>query len=221
MRVPAGRYAAITNHGGRSMAGQLRIGTAATLIIGLLGIPIGLLWTVVAPRTAYVIVGGKPYLGDPEAQTWIAADGWFAVLTGVAGLLCGLLAYVLAGRFREMGLLVALAVGGAGASVAAWRLGHGVGLSAFRHVLHAGHDGATAKAALDLHASGVVIMWPLLALVAFGLLEALDVAGRESRRRAAASDLGGGGAAEADQVGGSEFDLQATPPGRDVDRGES
>ncbi len=203
------------------MAGQLRIGAAATLIIAILGIPIGLLWAEVAPRTTYVIIGGKPYLGDPEAQTWIAADGWFAVLTAVMGLLCGLLAYFLAGRLREMGLLAALAVGGGAASVATWRLGHGIGLSTFRHVLHTGHDGATVKAALDLHASGVLITWPLIALVAFGLLEALDVAGRESRRRAAASDLGYGGAGEADQVAGGELDLQATPPGRDVDRGES
>ena len=50
--------------------------------------------------------------------------------------------------------------------------------------------------------------------------EALDVARRESRRRAAAGYAGGGGPGQPDQVGGGQFDLQAPPPGGDVDRRE-
>jgi hypothetical protein len=202
------------------MAGQLRIGVVATLVVAVLGVPVGLLWTAVAPRTTYVIAGGKAFLGDPESQTLIAADGWFAVLTAAAGLLCGVAAYLLAGRLRDMGLLAGLAAGGTCAGLAAWWVGHLIGLSAFQREVRTGRDGVTAKAALDLHAVGVMIAWPLIALVAYGLLEALDVAGRESRRRAAAGDLRGGRAGEQDQVGGGQFDLQAAPPGRDVDGGE-
>jgi hypothetical protein len=165
------------------MVGQLRTGAAATLIIALLGVPAGLLWIVLAPRTAYVIVGGKAFVSDPEAQTLITADGWFAVLAVVAGTLCGAVAYILAGRVGEMGLLGALALGGTAAALVAWRVGHQPGLAAFRQRLHTGHDGTAVKAALDLHAKGVAVLWPLLALVMFGLLEALDVAGRESHRR--------------------------------------
>jgi hypothetical protein len=199
------------------MAGQLRICAAATLIIAILGVPVGLLWTVIAPRTAYVIVGGKAFIGDPEAQTLIAADGWYATLAAATGLLCGLTAYLLAGRLKESGLLAGLALGGSAAALIAWRLGHLFGASAFRHQVRTARDGTTAKAALDLHAAGVVIAWPLIALVAFGLLEALDVGSRDSRRKAAAGDLGGGGTGQPDQVGGGQFDLQAAPPTRDVD----
>jgi hypothetical protein len=201
------------------MAGQLRIGVAATLVIAVLGVPAGLLWTTVAPRTTYVIAGGKALLGDPESQTLIAADGWFAVLTAAAGVLCGIVAYVLAGRLREFGLLAALGVGGTAAGLLAWWVGRLVGLSSFQHQVRTAHDGTTAKGALGLHAVGVVIAWPLLALVVFGLLEALDVARRESRP--AARYAGGGGPGQPDQIGGGQFDLQAAPPRRDVDGGET
>jgi hypothetical protein len=202
------------------MAGQLRIGVAATLVIAVLGVPAGLLWSTVAPRTTYVIAGGKAILGDPESQTLIAADGWFAVLTAAGGLLCAVVAYVLAGRLREMGLLAALGLGGTVAGLIAWWVGGMVGRSSFDHHLRAARDGTTAKGALDLHAAGVVIAWPLIAVVVFGLLEALDVARRDSRGRPAAGYAGGGGAGQPDQVGGGEFDLKAPPPGGDVDRRE-
>ncbi|TQL91072.1 hypothetical protein FB559_8395 [Actinoallomurus bryophytorum] len=200
------------------MAGQLRIGAAATLVIAVLGVPAGLLWTTVAPRTTYVIAGGTKLLGDPESQTLIAADGWFAVLTAAAGALCGIVAYVLAGRLRELGLLGALGVGGAAAGLIAWWVGSLVGRASFQHLVHTARDGTTARGALGLHATGVVIAWPLIAIVVFGLLEALDVARRESRP--VAGNAGGGGPGQPDQVGGGQFDLQAAPPRGDVDRGE-
>jgi hypothetical protein len=200
------------------MAGQLRIGVAAALVIAVLGVPAGLLWTTVAPRTTYVIAGGKALLGDPESQTLIAADGWFALLTAAAGLLCGVVAYVIAGRLGELGLLGALGVGGTAAGLIAWWAGSLVGRSSFQHEVRTAHDGTAAKGALGLHAAGVVIAWPLIAIVVFGLLEALDVARRESR--AAAGDVRGGGLGQPDEVGGGEFDLQAPPPGGDVDRRE-
>lgn len=200
------------------MSGQLRVGVVATLVIAVLGVPAGLLWSVVAPRTTYVIAGGKALLGDPETQTLIAADGWFAVLTAAAGVLCGVGAYILAGRLREMGLLAALGAGGIAAGRIAWWVGSLIGRSAFQHEVHTARDGTTARDALHLHAAGVVIAWPLLAVVVFGLLEALDVARRESRT--GAGHAGGHGPGQPDQVRWGQFDLQAAPPRGDVDRGE-
>ncbi|GAA0323659.1 hypothetical protein NE235_05180 [Actinoallomurus spadix] len=199
------------------MASRIRIGLLAALAITVLGVPIGLLWVAIAPRTVYLVSGGKGVLADPESQTLIAADGWFAVLTAAAGLLCGLTAYLLAGRWGEPGLLAGIAAGGAAAAVVAWRLGHLFGASAYDHALRTAGDGARAGAPLGLHAYGVLLAWPLIAVVAFGLLEALDVANRESRGRLAAGDAGGRSPGEADQVGGGELDLQAAPTGRDVD----
>lgn len=201
------------------MAGQLRIGVAAALVIAVLGVPAGLLWTTVAPRTTYVIAGGKALLGDPESQTLIAADGWFAVLTAVAGLLCAVIAYTLAGRYGEIGLISALGAGGTAAGLVAWWVGSLIGRSAFQHQLHTARDGTTVKNALDLHAAGVVIAWPLVGIVAFGLLEALDLARRDSR--SGARDDRGAGPGQPYQVNSGQLDLQASPPSGDIDRGET
>ncbi|MCO5999612.1 hypothetical protein [Actinoallomurus rhizosphaericola] len=202
------------------MASRIRIGLLAALAITVLGVPIGLLWVAIAPRTAYQVSGGKGLLADPETETLIAADGWFAVLTVAAGLLCGVAAYVLAGRLGEQGLLVGIAAGGLAAAIVAWRLGHLVGQSGYRHALRTAGDGTLVHAPLGLHAYGVVLAWPLTAVVVFGLLEALDVANRESRAKLAAGDAGGGRPGQADEVGGGELDLEAAPTGRDVDRRE-
>jgi hypothetical protein len=201
------------------VASRIRIGVLAALAITVLGVPVGLLWAAVAPRTAYQVAGGRTLLADPETQTLIAADGWFAVLTAAAGLLCGLAAYVLAGRVGELGPLAGIAVGGAAAAVVAWWLGHVSGLGAYHHALRASADGTLVRAPLTLHALGVVLAWPLTAVVVFGLLEALDVARRESRTRLA-GDSGDGRAGQPDQVAGDQLDLQPAPTARDVDRRE-
>jgi hypothetical protein len=165
------------------VAGQIRIGALATLAVTLLGVPVGLLWAALAPRTTYLVAAGKAFLGDPEGQTLIAADGWFAVLAAAAGVCCAIAAYVLAGRLGEMGLLAAAAAGGIAASVVAWRIGHLIGLSTYQHLVRTGRDGVAVRAPLELHAVGVILIWPLAAVVAFGLLEALDVAGRDRTTR--------------------------------------
>jgi hypothetical protein len=203
------------------VGGQIRIGVLTALVVAVLGVPVGLLWVAAAPRTTYLIAGGRALLADPETQTLIAADGWFAVLTAVAGLLCGVAGYILAGRLGELSLLPGLAAGGIAAAIASWRLGHLIGAPAFHHLLRTARDGTAAKGVLDLHAVGVVVAWPLAAVVAFGLLEALDLAGRESRGRLPAGDPGGGRAGQPDQIGGGQFDLEAAPTSRDVDRREA
>jgi hypothetical protein len=210
-----------TDAGGGLVASRIRVGVLATLAITVLGVPIGLLWVAIAPRTAYQVSGGKGVLADPETQTLIAADGWFAVLTVAAGLLCGLAAYLLAGRVGELGPLVGIAAGGVAAAIVAWRLGHFIDLSAYQHALRTGGDGALVHAPLGLHALGVALAWPLTAVVVFALLEALDVAGREARGRLSAGDPGRGRSGQPDEVGGGELDLQAAPTGRDIDGRES
>jgi hypothetical protein len=202
------------------VASRIRAGVLAALAITVLGVPIGLLWVAIAPRTAYQVSGGKGVLADPETQTLIAADGWFAVLTAAAGLLCGVAAYLLAGRVGELGPLAGIAAGGVAAAIVAWRLGHIIGLNAYQHALRTDGDGTLVHAPLGLHALGVALAWPLTAVVVFALLEALDVAGRESRGRLSAGDPGGRRPGQPDEVGGGEFDLQAAPTGRDIDRRE-
>ena len=70
---------------------------------------------------------------------------------------------------------------------------------------------------------GVVVFWPIAAAGVFGLLEAVDLAGRHRIAEPLVLTLGDGGGTRGGQpyqVGGGQFDLQAAPTGRDEDRTE-
>ncbi|ROO83981.1 hypothetical protein EDD29_1491 [Actinocorallia herbida] len=194
------------------MARQLRVWATLTGTLALVGVPAGLLWVWLAVRPEYIIVSGKAHLLDPETQDLIGADGRFAAVCAAFGLAAGALAYWRGGRGRDVALVLALGTGGLLGSFVAWWLGHRFGLAAFTRAVASGADGTRVLGPLDLQAKGVLTLWPLVSVIAFGVLEALDVA-----RRLPAADGGQPGAGEADEVGGGEFDLEAAPPGGDVD----
>jgi hypothetical protein len=194
---------------------QVRVWGLTTGVLALLGIPAGLLWSRLADRPEYVVVGGRPYPADSESEVFIGADGSLAAICVVLGLIAGIAAYWRAGRDGEVPLLLGLFIGGLLGALAAWLLGHRFGLAEFEQTLRGAADGTRVTGPLDLGATAVVTLWPLVSVVAFGMLEALDAAGRTRLR----PPYGGGrGAGEPQQVRGGEFDLQAAPPGRDVDR---
>jgi hypothetical protein len=203
---------------GRRWARPLRIWMTTSLMVALLGPPAGLLWAAISPPVRYVIVDGEALLADPETQALIGAEGRFAVMTALAGLVCGAIGYAAGGRRRDIPLVLGLAAGGLAAGLLAWRVGHLVGPDSLERLTRGGADGRMAVGPADLRAFGVLVFWPLLAVVAFGLLEATDVAGRASGL--GPGDAGGEPGGQPDQVGGSQFDLQAAPAGGDVDGGE-
>ncbi|MCD0450830.1 hypothetical protein LO762_16755 [Actinocorallia sp. API 0066] len=194
------------------MARNLGIWAAVTGAVALVGVPVGLLWTRLADRPLYLVVDQRPHLLDPESETLITADGRFALLAVGAGVLTGLLAYWRGGRGADLSLVLGLFTGGVLGALLAWWLGHRFGLTAFTEAVATGADGTRVRAPLDLGARGVLTLWPLAAVAVFGVLEAIDAA-----RRLPAADRGEPGPGEPDEVGGGEFDLQAAPPGRDVD----
>jgi hypothetical protein len=188
----------------------LRTWAATTLIIALLGIPAGLLWAEISPKVTFLVVEGRALLAEPEGQGPIAVDGRFAVIAAVAGLVCGVAAYLAGGRGNDLALLFGLAAGGLAASLLAWRLGQQIGLEAFQDAVRRAADGRTVTGAARLRATGLVVVWPLVGVAVYGSLEAMV-------KRLPAGDPRDGGSGEADEVGGSELDLQSAPAGRDVD----
>lgn len=168
------------------MLRQLRNGASTAAALALLGLPLGLLWEMIAPRPRLVVVAGATQIADPESQVFITADGWFAVLTGSAGFVCGVVAYIWAVRPRaegrhgphEVALLLGLAVGGLAGAFGAWQAGHLVGLDTFQELVRTGRDGTELTGALDLRAYPAVFLWPLLGVLTFGAMEAADVVQR-------------------------------------------
>lgn len=164
------------------MIRQLWTGVVTTVALAVLGLPVGLLWESIAPRPTFIIAAGTTVMADPESQAFIAGDGWYTVLTGVAGLLCGLLGYLSVGRLQrrvgELGLVLGLTAGGLSGALLTWWVGHAVGSAGFDELVRRGQEGMSVTGGVDLRSTAAVLVWPLAAVMVFGLLEALDVANR-------------------------------------------
>lgn len=150
----------------RHLRGNLATVVVTVLALALLGVVAGYVWSAVAPATRYVLIDGASQLVDPEAQSLIEADGWFAVVTGAFGLISGIAGYLLA-RGRPVEVLAGLAAGGLLAGYVALL----VGGSAKGGVQAAGLNGFTTTSSLDVTARGVLFAWPLLATAVFWVAE--------------------------------------------------
>lgn len=203
------------------MIRQVKFGVVTAVLLALLGLPLGWLWRSISPHVRYGLVDHVAYLVNPEDTGLIGTDGRFAMIALVAGTVSGLVAYLLAGRDNELGMLAGICLGGAAGSLDGWAVGTLPGRAHFYHLVHTLPDGKILAKPPELTAYGVLVIWPLLAVVVFAFLEATDIARRHTfrlpERPLAAGDLGRDRAGQPDQVGGGEFDLQSAPPGRDVE----
>ncbi len=148
------------------MRGNLQVAALTVLVLAPLGVVAGFVWSAVAPASRFVLTDAGPMLADPEAQTLIEADGWFAVITGGFGLLCGIAGYVLARR-RPVEVLVGLAGGG----LLAGYLALLVGGTAKGTIQAAAPGGLTTTTSLGVTAHGVLLAWPMLATAVFWMIE--------------------------------------------------
>jgi len=151
---------------------DVRAFAITTLCLTALGVAAGALWSAVSPRPPYQVTGQTPLLADPSTQALIAADGWFATITGGLGLACGALAWFLS-RERQLAVLLGLCAGGLLGAYATYGVGAAFTFGAVT-IEAAGAPGVTIVAGpLDLTARGVLVIWAMLAVGLFGLLEGM------------------------------------------------
>jgi hypothetical protein len=148
------------------LRGNLTTLVMTVLALALLGVVAGFVWSALSPTSQYVMTDTGPQLADLETQTLIQADGWFAVVGLVCGLLCGVAAYVLARR-TPIAALLGLAGGGLLAGYVALL----VGSSAKGTIQAAGPSGVTMTTSLGLTAHGVLFVWPVAATGIFWVVE--------------------------------------------------
>ncbi|MFC4585560.1 hypothetical protein [Sphaerisporangium corydalis] len=144
------------------------------VVLALMGVAAGFLWSALAPRTPYVITKSGPALTDPITQSLIAADGWFAVVTGVAGLLCGIAAYLLARSRRQVAMLAGLAAGGMVAAFLTLTVGTSLNGATIQAAAPGSAGIGSTVNVLSITARGVLLSWPLVAVAVFGILESVD-----------------------------------------------
>ncbi|WP_328607624.1 DUF2567 domain-containing protein [Amycolatopsis sp. NBC_00345] len=148
---------------------------------GLLGIPLGWLWSLMAPPERVRVVTGDGQLAPLELESWhrfddLAIYGFLALATG---LLVGIVAWLMRER---RGPVVFLAAAG-GATLAAW-LGTQLG-AAFVNSKYAVDTapalGAVVAQAPRLESGWVVLAAPLMTSLVYALLTAWN--GREDLGR--------------------------------------
>jgi hypothetical protein len=139
----------------------------------LLGAPVGLLWSVVAPHFTLVFRNGEasyPFIESSKA--FVGADGSFVAVTLGAGVVTGLLGWFLARRSGPW-TVAALALGGALAALVAMRVGLLPGRQdAFDAIARKQGSvdlflGAREGNDTHLRAQWSAVMWPVASLAVF------------------------------------------------------
>ncbi|MFI6812808.1 hypothetical protein ACIBG7_10380 [Nonomuraea sp. NPDC050328] len=163
------------------MGRQLRVFAVTVAALLALGVLAGLAWSWVSPRPPYIETQRGPLLADPTTQALIAADGWFAVITGVLALASGLIAW----RFTRrdgLGAVLGLFLGGSAASLVTYWVGTRFTLGAA--TIAAAAPGLDIVAGpLDLTARGVLVTWPFLALGVYAAIEGVLAYRRSPMRK--------------------------------------
>ncbi len=138
------------------------------LVLGALGVAAGFTWSAVAPTSRFALTDSGLHLADPESQTLIAADGWFAAITGALGLASGAAAYFVTRGRAPVGAVLGVTGGGLFGAYVAYQVGSTVTGTTIQA---AGPGGIRITDSLGLTAHGVLLIWPLLAAGIFWVLE--------------------------------------------------
>ena len=150
---------------------DLLAGLLTVAVTVLVGAPVGLLWSLLAPRAEAVRAGANYLRADPSSSAYIAGDGFFFAAMLLAGLATGVIAWWF-GRTHGPAVVVGLTVGGLLAAFVAMKVGEQVGIAGFEEAVRAGQ--AMVDINLTLMAREALAGWPIGALIGFAVPTLLD-----------------------------------------------
>ena len=158
---------------------DLYVGGWIIAALALVGIPMGLIWQAVSPRSAGLVTPSGAIIPD-ETEAFIGADGRFALLTGIAGLIAAIVVWTRR-SWRGPATVVALALGGVVGALVTALMGHltGGGRST-------GKAGAVIMLPVSLHATGLLFFEAAIAVLVYGLLVAFTTRDDLGRTESAA-----------------------------------
>jgi hypothetical protein len=152
------------------------IGLVLAVLVTLLGFPLGILWSAVAPHVPAVMTADGPVYAQPNGEQPVGAEGTYVFLTLGTGLVLAILAWIVLRRYRGLAVLLGLALGGLGGGVLTWWYGHKIGR-------HSAPVGAHFDAAVNLrvrqvglwhhwlpYARGDVLLLAIAAILMYVLL---------------------------------------------------
>jgi hypothetical protein len=138
------------------------LGARVASVLVLVGALVGLLWWWIAPVAQVRIESTGGYFVDPDPETYVASDVWFAGLSLAAGAAAGALLW----RYSQRAMtaaVVGLAVGGLAGSLAGRWLGQLLGRVDPAEVARL-QVGSVISVSLKLQAGAVLLVLPVAAL---------------------------------------------------------
>ncbi len=141
-----------------------RASLIALAVFAALGLLAGWVWARWAEPAGYVVTSHGAVMGELQAGQRFGVDADYSALAGAGGLLAGSLLGWRQGRLGWVQpVVVALAAGLA--AVIAWRLGVTLGPPPPAQALKGAQLGDLVPEELDVHAKGLLLLWPIAALV--------------------------------------------------------
>jgi hypothetical protein len=163
---------------GAARTGPPLFAALAAVVLGtaLLGLAAGFIWAAVAPRAMIVVLGrGSADVVNPETSAFIAADGWFSLLSVAGGIVSGLAGYLIAVRRHGAIAMAGVLAGAVAAALIARWIGQMPGQAELNHTLALGRPGTLLQEPLALGGIGVLAFWPLAAGLVAGGIEAVSL----------------------------------------------
>ncbi|WP_411106019.1 hypothetical protein [Streptomyces sp. cmx-4-9] len=146
-------------------ASDVRDGAAVALAVAVAGVLLAVLWAWLAPRAQYVSNGEAVFLRDSESEARIGGDGTFFLLSAALGVLSAVAVFL----WRRRGgvpLVIGLGAGALFAALVGWRLGLVLGpTDDLAAAAAAAGKGVPFDAPLQLLAHGVLLTWPMAAIL--------------------------------------------------------
>ncbi|MFC3385572.1 hypothetical protein [Couchioplanes azureus] len=147
------------------------VAAVTTVVMAVIGVPLGLLWSWLAPAVPVVNAGQNGIVvSDPSPEEYIAADGWFTIIGFSFGLVAAIAAWLVLRRDRGPGVLLGVTFGGLASALTMWGTGRLIGLSAWRDWQETSVAGDTYGRPPDLHAHGALLVAAFAAVIVTTLL---------------------------------------------------
>lgn len=146
----------------RRRGGEIAAALSVAAVVALLGAPLALLWSAVAPHVTFVMTQYGPSTTDPEPEQFFADDGWYVLLGIGYGLLVGVLVWALLRRYRGPLMLAGLTVGAVVAGVLTAWLGHRIGLDEYHRLLSSAPVGERFNRPVDVRTRSVGLWFGFL-----------------------------------------------------------
>ena len=120
------------------------------LAAGVVGVGVGLLWRVVAPRVPIIKIEQGFVYADAQPEQAVAADGWFGGLGLAAGVLAAVAVWYLLRHRRGTVVMVSLVLGSLAGAWLGWWLGIRLEMEAFEALAASTPIGGRLDAPLSL-----------------------------------------------------------------------